>query len=150
MRFHHIGYAVPSIAEYLDTFFREAFAPVCISDPVPDPIQRVRVCFAEMQPSASGSIGTLIELVEPLDDDSPINSFAGSRRGGLYHLCYEVDDLNAELKRLRRMRCMPLTKPAPAAAFADRRIVFVMTPQHDLIELLEARESADADSPTVR
>jgi methylmalonyl-CoA/ethylmalonyl-CoA epimerase len=149
MRFHHIGYAVSSIADYLDGFFRDAFDPVQVSEPVADPIQRVRVCFAQMHPSSAGPYGALIELVEPLDQDSPINNIVGSQRGGLYHLCYEVDDLDAQLKRLRRMRCMPLARPAPAAAFGGRRIVFVLTPQHDLIELLEAPSpEVLADRPT--
>jgi methylmalonyl-CoA/ethylmalonyl-CoA epimerase len=144
MRFHHIGYAVGSIAEYLDGFFLEAFAPVHVSAPVADSVQRVRVCFAEMSPSSAGPFGALIELVEPLGSDSPLRSIIGSRRGGLYHLCYEVDDLDGELNRLRRMRCLPLAKPTPAAAFDQRRIVFVLTPQHDLIELLEAAKPPPA------
>jgi methylmalonyl-CoA/ethylmalonyl-CoA epimerase len=146
MRFHHIGYAVSSITEYLDSFFLEAFAPIHVSAPVADSIQRVRVCFAQMHPSSAGPFGALIELVEPLGEDSPIMSIVGSQRGGLYHLCYEVDDLDGTLRRLRRMRCLPLSRPVPAAAFDDRRIVFVMTPQHDLIELLEAPGTKGATS----
>jgi hypothetical protein len=32
---------------------------------------------------------------------------------------------------------MPVGKPVPAAAFDGRRIVFLLTPQRDLIELVE-------------
>jgi methylmalonyl-CoA/ethylmalonyl-CoA epimerase len=131
MRFHHIGYAVASIETYLGDFMTPLFAPVKVSEPVADPIQQVRVCFVEMQG------GTVIELVEPLGEHSPVRAFIGGRRGGLYHLCYEVDDLAAEITRFRRKRCLPLGGPVPAAAFAGRRIVFLMTPQHDLIELIE-------------
>ncbi len=49
-----------------------------------------------------------------------------------------MDDLDAELKRFRARRCLPLGKPVPAVAFGGRRIVFLMTPQRDLIELVEA------------
>jgi methylmalonyl-CoA/ethylmalonyl-CoA epimerase len=81
--------------------------------------------------------GTIIELVEPLGDDSPVKDIVGSKRGGLYHLCYEVDDIEAEVLRFRERSCLPLGKPVPATAFDGRRIVFLMTPQRDLIELVE-------------
>ena len=52
--------------------------------------------------------GTVIELVEGLTPDSPVASIVGSRRGGLYHLCYEVDDLDATIMRFRSQRFLPL------------------------------------------
>ncbi len=132
MRFHHIGYAVSSIKDYLDDFFVPIFKPESVTEPVADPVQQVRVCFAAMPG------GTTIELVEPLGEHSPVYEIIGSQRGGLYHLCYEVGDLDGELLRFRRRRCLPLGKPVEAAAFGGRRIVFLLTPQRDLIELLEA------------
>jgi len=132
LRFHHIGYACESIERYLEEFMRPLFAPEVVSEVFADPIQQVRVCFVT-QPG-----GTVIELVEPLSADSPVNTVIGSQRGGVYHLCYEVDDLDAALKRFRAKRCLPLARPVPAVAFGGRRIVFLMTPQRDLIELVEA------------
>jgi methylmalonyl-CoA/ethylmalonyl-CoA epimerase len=130
MRFHHIGYAVKDIRSYLDDFLIPLFSPASVSHPVPDPVQQVTVCFAEMQG------GTVIELVEPLGKN-PLNSVIGTSRGGLYHLCYEVDDIDIALERFRSKRCLPLGKPIPATAFDGRRIVFLLTPQRDLIELVE-------------
>ena len=132
MKFHHVGYAVDSIDQYLADFMEPLFAPVSVSETFSDPIQQVKVCFVEMQG------GTVIELVEPLGPDSPVNDVIGSKRGGVYHLCYEVDDLDAVLLSFRKKRCMPLGAPVPAVAFDNRRIVFLMTPQRDLIELVEA------------
>ncbi len=137
MRFHHVGYAVRSIQGYLDDFLVPMFAPVQVGTPVADIEQRVTVCFVEMRG------GVVIELVEPLGADSPVNSVIDSKRGGVYHLCYEVDDLEAELKRFRAKRCLPLGKPVPAAAFDGRRIVFILTQQNDLLELVEAAKSVD-------
>jgi methylmalonyl-CoA/ethylmalonyl-CoA epimerase len=132
VRFHHVGYAVESIDQYLNDFMVPLFAPVSVSETFTDHTQQVRVCFVEMQG------GTVIELVEPLGPDSPVNDVIGSTRGGVYHLCYEVDDLDAVIKTFRKKRCMPLGAPVPAAAFNNRRIVFLLTPQRDLIELVEA------------
>jgi methylmalonyl-CoA/ethylmalonyl-CoA epimerase len=132
MKFHHVGYAVADIDRYLNDFLLPLFAPARVSPVYEDPIQRVRVLFAEVSP------GTLIELVEPLDEESPVTRFLGDARGGLYHLCYEVEDLDVAVKRFRKHRCLPLAPAAPAVAFGGRRIVFLMTPQRDLIELVEA------------
>jgi methylmalonyl-CoA/ethylmalonyl-CoA epimerase len=132
MRFHHIGYAVQSILDYRRDFFDPLYSPVSVSEVVEDPIQRVRVCFAQLQG------GVTVELVEPAATDSPMNGIIGSQRGGLYHQCFEVDDLEEEIARFRSRSCLPLGRPAPAAAFDGRRIIFLLTPQRDLIELLES------------
>jgi methylmalonyl-CoA/ethylmalonyl-CoA epimerase len=131
MHFHHVGYVTANIDRFVKDFFRPVFTPLAISAKVSDPIQRVTACFARMQ------CGTLIELVEPFGENSPVDSVIVSNRGGVYHLCYEVEDLNRELARCRLKGCMPLSRPVPAAAFGGRRIVFLLTPQRDLIELLE-------------
>jgi methylmalonyl-CoA epimerase len=43
---------------------------------------------------------TRIELVQPASSDSPISKFLETRGPGLQHICFEVDDVAAELKRL--------------------------------------------------
>jgi len=43
---------------------------------------------------------TRIELVQPDSPDSPITKFLETRGPGLQHICFEVDDVVAELKRL--------------------------------------------------
>jgi methylmalonyl-CoA/ethylmalonyl-CoA epimerase len=133
MRFHHIGYAVKDIRSYLDNFLIPMFSPERVTEPVTDPLQRVTVCFVDMPG------GMTIELIEPFGENSPVDSVIGSSRGGLYHMCFETDDLDAELKRFRRKGCVPLGKPVPATAFGGRRIVFMLTPERDLVEVLEAR-----------
>jgi methylmalonyl-CoA/ethylmalonyl-CoA epimerase len=131
MRFHHVGYATANIDRYVEDFFRPVFAPLGISEKISDPLQRVTVCFARMKGN------TVIELLEPFGENSPIEFVIGSSRGGVYHLCYEVDDLDREVARCRQKRCMPVSKPVPAAAFGGRRVIFLLTPQRDLIEFLE-------------
>jgi methylmalonyl-CoA epimerase len=43
---------------------------------------------------------TRIELVQPAAPDSPVAKFLETRGSGLQHICFEVDDVAAELKRL--------------------------------------------------
>jgi len=43
---------------------------------------------------------TRIELVQPDSPDSPVTKFLETRGPGLQHICFEVDDVAAELARL--------------------------------------------------
>ncbi|MDT7934980.1 MAG: VOC family protein [Sphingomonadaceae bacterium] len=132
LRFHHIGYAVANIAAAKRELLDPLFAPEWLGEPIADPIQRVRVCFGRLPG------GPLIELVEPLGPDSPVSHIIERRRGGLYHTCFETSALDVAIAAFRKRRCLPVTRPAPAAAFGGRRIVFVLSPAGDLFELLEA------------
>jgi methylmalonyl-CoA/ethylmalonyl-CoA epimerase len=131
LRFDHVGYAVASISAYLEDFFIPLFQPIAVSPIVEDPIQRVRIAFATL------AEGERIELIEPMEESSPINAFLTDRRGGLYHLCYSTDSLEDTIAHFREKRCMVFSGPTPAAAFDGRRVVFLYTPQRDIIELVE-------------
>jgi methylmalonyl-CoA/ethylmalonyl-CoA epimerase len=55
--------------------------------------QGVRVCFIETA-GANGFGGTQIELLEPLEPDSPIAAFLERNPlGGPHHLAFEVPDI---------------------------------------------------------
>ena len=95
-----------------------------------DPIQRVRLCFAEYA-------GGRVELVAPVGADSPVNGSVATG-GGSYHLCFETDDLDAEMERLRGLGFVPASEPQPAVAFGGRRVVFLFNRIARLIELVEA------------
>jgi methylmalonyl-CoA epimerase len=44
---------------------------------------------------------SIIELLRPLDEGSPIAAFRGTAASKLHHTAYRVDDIAAELARLR-------------------------------------------------
>jgi methylmalonyl-CoA/ethylmalonyl-CoA epimerase len=132
LQFDHIGYAVASIADYLETFFVPLYQPVEVTATIEDPGLGVRIAFATLEG------GVRIELIEPLSESSPVSKFVGDRRGGLYHLCYATDDLEGEIARFRTCGCMPFSGPTPARAFDGRRVAFLYTPQRDIVELVEA------------
>jgi len=128
-RLHHVGFVVSSIERTVDGMSRslglrwhgEVFA---------DPIQRVKVTFL-------GEDGTpQVELVEPGAEQSPVGAFL-TRGGGLHHLCYEVGDLDGQLRDARGSGAIVVRQPAPAVAFGGRRIAWVYTREKLLIEYLE-------------
>jgi hypothetical protein len=58
--------------------------------------------------------------------------------GGLYHLCFEVDDLDEALRRIASNNQAYIVKqPTVAPAIEARRVAFVVTAGNDLIEFVE-------------
>jgi methylmalonyl-CoA epimerase len=131
MRLHHVAYVTRDVDQKAAQFaallgFRKAGAPVI------DTVQGVRIQF--METGASG----LLELLEPHGDNSPVQRHL-NKGGGLYHLCFEVDDLDGTLQRLRETgEAVVVCDPVPAPAIEHRRVAFVVTAGRDLIEFVEA------------
>jgi hypothetical protein len=97
-----------------------------------DPVQGVRIQFMEM------GDGSLLELLEPFGEKSPVQRHL-QKGGGLYHLCFEVDDLDITLQRFRDTgEAVVVCEPVPAPAIDNRRVAFVVTTSRDLIEFVEA------------
>jgi methylmalonyl-CoA epimerase len=67
---------------------------------------------------------TVIELLKPLRPESAISSFLGDRRSKLHHIAYRVDDLEAELKRLKSAG-VPLIDEKPRSGAHGNRIAFI-------------------------
>jgi len=130
---HHLGFVVSSISAG-----GEAFAATISArwdgKVIHDPVQRVRVAFFyPVDPR-----NPVFELVEPASETSPVSNFL-KKRGGLHHVCYEVDDLEAALEKAQRAGWGIAGTPAPAVAFDGRRIAWVCSKTRLLIELLERR-----------
>lgn len=93
-RLNHIGVATPSLAASI-AYYRDVMGATHIHEPFDLPAQGVKVCFVDT-PGENGTNGTQIELIEPLDESSPIHSFiAKNPAGGQHHMCYEVPDIHA-------------------------------------------------------
>jgi len=129
---HHLGFVVASIAGSAPQF-----AAMLDSDwdgaIIEDPLQSARVSFLRSKVAAD----PLFELVEPVGKDSPVGKFL-ERGGGLHHVCYQVRNLEEQLRLSREKGALVVREPAPAVAFAGRRIAWVFTKAKLLIEYLEA------------
>ena len=57
-----------------------------------------------------------IELLEPMGDDSPVGVALEKRGPGIHHICFEVDDIHAEMARMRGLGMRFTTDgPTPGA-----------------------------------
>ena len=128
---HHLGFVVASISAVAQEF---AFSMSARWDGkiTHDPIQRVRVAFF----NPADTRNPVFELVEPANDVSPVSDFL-KKKGGLHHVCYEVDDLESGLREARKAGLAIVAAPAPAVAFAGRRIAWICSKSRLLMELLE-------------
>ena len=131
LRLHHWGFVVGDLqvgASGFVTSLGAAWDGVVYEDPH----QRVKVTFL-----TTGTAGPSFELVEPASEKSPVSRFLRERGGGLHHVCYEIEDIEAGLTDLRARGALIAKRPLPAVAFAGRRIAWVLTPEKLLVELLE-------------
>jgi methylmalonyl-CoA/ethylmalonyl-CoA epimerase len=127
LSFHHVGLACADLATEAAAHALLGFAPEgAIFE---DPRQRVRGWFHALGPFR-------VELLEPLDDTSPLHDWL--RRGvKLYHVCFETDDLDGALDRLRAAGHRTVSPPTPAVAFDGRPVAFVLLRTRGLVELLQ-------------
>ena len=96
--------------------------------------QKVRTAFL--------SVGDAnLELLEPSGPDSTIAKFIEKRGEGIHHLCFRVDDIEAELARLKE-RGYRLINEAPVPGAHGCRVAFLHPAAGNgvLIELSESHD----------
>jgi methylmalonyl-CoA/ethylmalonyl-CoA epimerase len=67
---------------------------------------------------------SLVELLQPASDDSPIGRFVAKRGGGLHHVCFAVPDLDGALARCREFG-VRLIDETPRMGAEGKRIAFL-------------------------
>jgi methylmalonyl-CoA/ethylmalonyl-CoA epimerase len=133
VRLHHIAYVTKNVEHKAD-FFGRLLGFRVIAGPVVDQEQGVRVIFMGIGGEAK------VELLEPIGPDSPVQRFLANG-GGIYHLCFEVDDLDKTLERIiKEGHAMVVKEPVEAPAIDGKRVAFIVTAERDLIEFVESRE----------
>ena len=134
MKLHHVGIVTGDIEAAIRRH-KKMFGFVPITEVVDDPIQKVSVVML----SGPEPDSVPIELIAPLSEDSPVSKILkGTAR--LYHLCFEVDNIEEALKKLRSQGAIIISNPVPAELYEGERIAFVYTPDKYVVELLEKTE----------
>ncbi len=130
---NHVGLVVPNIEEFLtanDVLYKTFQRTV----PVVNERQRVREAFI-----TDGS--TVIELLEPMGEGSPLRSFLNKNSGGgLVHICFECDDITEGMQSVTHAGGLAISGPTPDVAFDERPVAFMML-ANQVIELVQ-RKSA--------
>ena len=116
-RLNHVAIAVPDLevaaANYRDTLGAK------ISDPLELPDHGVKTVFVELP-------NTKLELLHPLGDGSPIQKFLEKNpRGGMHHICYEVDDIYAARDKLEGDGMRVLGDGEPSIGAHGKPVLFL-------------------------
>jgi methylmalonyl-CoA/ethylmalonyl-CoA epimerase len=112
---HHVGVAVDDLDDAISTYER-LFGAELAGRETQD---------AQGVEAASLRIGGgHVELLAALGPDTPVGRFLAKRGPGMHHIAYEVDDLSAELARLRGEGAR-LIDPEPRQGLFGTEVAFV-------------------------
>lgn len=110
----HIGIAVDSIDEARRFYEALGLAVETIEDVPQDGVRVAMIPCGEIR----------IELLEPIDDDSPVTRFLARRGPGIHHLCLDSDDVEADGEKLRGAG-YDLVRERPTPGAGGSRVWFV-------------------------
>lgn len=129
---HHIGYAVNNMSSSIKMMKRIGYSQ--LSEMVTDRQRNVMITFMRNK-----STGELVELVAPLNENAPVYNICNKWKGvaAPYHICYEVDDIEDAIRKLKLRKIILTEKPSPAPAIENRRVAFLFQKGIGMIELLE-------------
>jgi methylmalonyl-CoA/ethylmalonyl-CoA epimerase len=111
----HIAIAVKNLAEEI-TRYRDVLGLEYVGSEVVAE-QKVTVAFFKIN-------DMFIELIAPIGPDSPISAFIEKKGGGLHHLAFEVDDINAAIKELQEKN-VRMVNSEPKNGVHHAKIAFI-------------------------
>ena len=116
-RLNHVAIAVPDL-EAARAIYRNALG-ASVTEPKDLPEHGVTVVFVELDNSK-------IELLHPLGEGSPIQSFLDKNpSGGMHHICYEVSDIYVARDRLVQKGARVLGDGEPKNGAHDKPVLFL-------------------------
>ena len=127
----HIAIAVPDFERAIERL-KEDFGFVC--EGTQD------VTGADTKTAFFPVPATHIELIHPLHGRGPVARFLERRGGGLHHLCFQTDDIRADVQRLKK-RGYEFLSEEPYAGANHSLVIFIHPRSCDgvLVELNQRR-----------
>ena len=130
-KLNHVAIAVPNVENAASKYKDMLGAKV--SDIIELPDQGVKTIFVNLN-------NTKIELIEPLGESSPIESYLKRKPdGGMHHICYEVQNINDACKKLTDNGATILGSGKPSIGAHGKPVIFLHPKNFNgtLIELEE-------------
>ncbi len=131
-RIHHVGIAVPNLDSAIPKY--EALFGQCV--------QRIEEVLDQKVRTAFFSVGeSHFELLEAMDDDSPIAKYLKKYKPGIHHLCVEVRDIKAALSHYEQLGLELIDRvPRPGAHNMMVAFIHPRTTGGVLLELAQTAE----------
>ena len=128
-RLDHIAIAVPDLDRALRRFAADFRLDLDGTEAVV--AARTRTAFFPVP-------ATRIELIHPLNGEGPVQKYLDKRGGGLHHLCFQTDNIEADMERLKGLGYVFLTDgPTPGAHGTQVAFIHPKTADGVLIELAQ-------------
>lgn len=115
VRLDHIAIAVPDLQAAIARFADDFGLQLAGTEDVPT--EHTSTAFLPIE-------GTQIELIHPMDGQGSVQKFLDKRGGGIHHLCFESDDIDADMKRLTAKGYRFLSD-APKPGAHGTRVAFI-------------------------
>ena len=133
-RLDHIAIAVPELTEAIARFVDDLGLTLTGTEDVES--MQTSTAFLPID-------GTQIELVAPMDGQGPVQGFLDKRGAGLHHICFQTDDIEADMGRLVEKGYRFLSE-GPVEGSHGCRVAFIHPKSAGgvLIELSEYPEDA--------
>ncbi len=114
-RLDHIAIAVPDMEAAIARFVDDLGIELAGREDVPS--ESTSTAFLPID-------GTKIELIHPIAGEGPVAAYLEKRGGGLHHLCFETDDIEADMARLKEKGYRFLSE-APKPGAHGTRVAFI-------------------------
>ena len=125
MKLHHIGYVVKDIAQYEKNLIFEKKIKE-LFDPVQNSNMALYLNFTD----------SLIELIQPLNEESFTYNFLQKNGSSYHHLCYEIGS-ESELKEVAdSQKLIKIKGPIPAILFDGRMVWFFYSRNKQIVEFV--------------
>lgn len=132
MKLHHFGFLTDNIKNSIKQYELLGYKA---TESYFDELRMINIVFMKQ---VNNTVS--IELVEPADNKSIVNKLLDKYRNNLYHSCYEVEDLDTQIKNLCENYFILIDPPKEAIAFQNRKVAFLMSKHTGIIELLESKK----------
>ena len=128
MNIHHVGYLTKDLNKAQDLFLALGF--VIEQEKAYDEFRKINIAFL-----ING--GYRVELIEPASEESPMYPLLKRYKNTPYHICYEVEDLDAAINELTGKGYTVMQNPMQAPCISGRRVSFLINSNLGIIELVE-------------
>jgi methylmalonyl-CoA/ethylmalonyl-CoA epimerase len=83
--------------------------------------------------------GPVLELLSPTDEETPVGKFLQKKGEGIHHICFQVENLDDMVERLKR-NGVRFVQDVPAKGADGSRIIFIHPSDFNGV-LIEFKES---------
>ncbi len=130
LKIHHFGWLVSDISRAKQSII-ELTHNGPSSQVYFDKLRSVNIQFVSVD-------NFTFELIQPLNDRSEVFTLLNKSGPTLYHICFEVDNLDEEINKCVNNGAIIIQMPSPASAINNKNVAFLYDKHIGVFELLEA------------